>query len=75
MIHYFVAEGDSVTFVEELADDQECVIKFTVQDAKSLKSNLEAVIEEVEHNTRMAKEELLASLRAKVEELEEHLAG
>jgi hypothetical protein len=75
MNHYFVAADNHVEFIEQLDNDQECVIRFDLVQAKTLKAYLETAIEDAEHHNRMAKEELLASLRQKVQELEEHLAG
>lgn len=73
--YYFQAEERQVVFLRDIDKDTEAVLTFSLEDAKTLKAYLETAIGEAEHFDRIEKEELLASLRAKVEELEEELAG
>lgn len=78
MKHYFTANGSYIEFIEEDPEGfetSERVLAFTQADAYELKASLEIAIEDLDHSVRQEKEELLASLRAKVEELEEHLAS
>lgn len=73
--YHFQAEEREVVFLRDLDENTEAVLKFSVADARDLVAYLETAIAEAEHFIRMEKEELLANLRAAVEDLEEQLAS
>lgn len=73
--YHFQAEEREVVFLRDLDEDTEAVLRFSLADARDLRAYLDTAIAEAEHFIRMDDEELLASLRAQVAELEDRLAA